>query len=518
MRDETWGPRACQHQAVTSHLGSPEQPRAGAAGSDGVAGAERPQAPDPGPLPAVADLADFASMFQQFLREMVSRSREHTVSLAEQLKGLTGAEDVVVPTLSRTFDSFELANIQLALDALGRDHGGYRTAGMLGMGRYYRTYSELLTDPDYQFGPLDYRSVQISPNEELTCLSCAMVAFDYRGDWLLVWLRGGDPDDPKNQANIEVICPDPARAEQFLAEFEAQMLAHNVFRGKVVSIQPHLFSSGVGPLRFLEPSRVRREDVILPPGLLDRVERQVFGVARQREYLLARGQHLKRGLLFYGPPGTGKTHLINYLLTQLPDFTTVIVSGIAVERIGEACAMARKLHPALVVVEDVDLIAEDRGARGGSQPLMMQLLNELDGVGAESDIAFILTTNQVEVLERALAARPGRIDLAVEVPLPDAGGRRKLFHLYAAGLGLPEEELDRLADRAVGVTASFAKEATRRAVLIAGERGSDEVTVADFDLALDELLDQRDELIRRLMGSRIAGEYASGESRPGNYV
>ncbi len=60
-------------------------------------------------------------------------------------------------------------------------------------------------------------------------------------------------------------------------------------------------------------------------------------------------------------------------------------------------------------------------------------------------------------------ARPGRIDLAVEIPLPDRDARRSLFTLYARDIGLSGEALDIAADRAEGVTASFAKELIRRA-------------------------------------------------------
>lgn len=134
------------------------------------------------------------------------------------------------------------------------------------------------------------------------------------------------------------------------------------------------------------------------------------------------------------------------------------------------------------------------------------------------DVAFILTTNQIEILVRALAARPGRVDLAVEVPLPDRDGRRRLFRLYADGLGLSADAIDQFADRCEGVTASFAKEATRRAVLIAGVRGSEHVEVRDVDQSLDELLSQRDELTRRLLGVRMSDHYPTDERKPGNYI
>ena len=66
--------------------------------------------------------------------------------------------------------------------------------------------------------------------------------------------------------------------------------------------------------------------------------------------------------------------------------------------------------------------------------LLNKLLNEMDGLKEEADILFILTTNRPEALEPALASRPGRIDQAIEFPLPDAEGRRKLVRLYSRAL------------------------------------------------------------------------------------
>jgi ATP-dependent 26S proteasome regulatory subunit len=76
------------------------------------------------------------------------------------------------------------------------------------------------------------------------------------------------------------------------------------------------------------------------------------------------------------------------------------------------------------VVEDVDLIAEDRESLHSSGSLLFELLNEMDGLGSEADVTFLLTTNRADLLEGALAARPGRVDHAVELPVPDADARR----------------------------------------------------------------------------------------------
>ena len=103
-------------------------------------------------------------------------------------------------------------------------------------------------------------------------------------------------------------------------------------------------------------------------------------------------------------------------------------------------SLARLLQPAMVVIEDVDLIARDRERHGGpcEESMLNWLLNEMDGLKEDADILFILTTNRPEELEGALAGRPGRIDQAIEVPLPDDAGREKLVRLYGRGLKLAD--------------------------------------------------------------------------------
>ena len=77
-----------------------------------------------------------------------------------------------------------------------------------------------------------------------------------------------------------------------------------------------------------------------------------------------------------------------------------------------ACALARMLQPSIVVLEDVDLIAQHRGY-ADTNPLLFDVLNQMDGVEEDADVSFLLTTNRADLLEPALAARPGRVDLAL---------------------------------------------------------------------------------------------------------
>jgi ATP-dependent 26S proteasome regulatory subunit len=146
----------------------------------------------------------------------------------------------------------------------------------------------------------------------------------------------------------------------------------------------------------------------------------------------------------------------------------------------------------------------------GQNPLLFQLLNEMDGLAEDTDVVFVLTTNRADLLEPALAARPGRVDQAVELVLPDADARRALLHLYRGRLGLDLTGTDEVIGRTEGVTASFLKELLRRAAVVAAE--GDQASEADGEAvpiavraehlaaALDELLATRNAMTRALLG------------------
>lgn len=152
-----------------------------------------------------------------------------------------------------------------------------------------------------------------------------------------------------------------------------------------------------------------RSELILPEGTLDRIERHVAGPTRHREALLAGNRHLSRaGLLLWGPPGTGKTHTVRYLIGRLSEATIILLSGASLGRVGAFGGLARRLAPSVVVLEDVDLVAEERfGPFGGGGPVLFELMNEMSGLGEDADVAFVLT-HQPAGRSRARAGRsPG---------------------------------------------------------------------------------------------------------------
>src|SRR4029079_2655231 len=140
-------------------------------------------------------------------------------------------------------------------------------------------------------------------------------------------------------------------------------------------------------------------------------------------------------------PGTGKTLSAMYLVAQMPGRTVLLLTGESVGPIETVCKRAPTLAPATVILEDVDLIGTERQHQSvGANALLFELLNQMDGLADDTDLLFVLTTNRPDILEPALAARPGRIDQAILVPPPDADCRRRLLELY--GQGLSSEGID----------------------------------------------------------------------------
>ncbi|MEU1257283.1 AAA family ATPase [Streptomyces chartreusis] len=461
---------------------------------------------------APRSLDHVSELFEEFLSAVARTARneqEDGRNLSTRLMAHLGSTPADRPVVKAAYPPYELPNVHLALERWF-DAGPDRSYELIGLrgGRHRGdlTLGDILDASDrfdrFVIGAVDYAHLPVAPDTELACVSCGFYLGREGDERFAVLLRGPQDEYGRSKVEVEVLARDKEFADRLLAEFDTLVREENVFRGQVLSFEGSEFGHGLGPFRFHRRPDLTRTDIVLPTGLLERLERQVMGVARRREQLRAAGQHLRRGLLLYGPPGTGKTHTIRYLLSHLPQFTVVILAGTSISAIGPACALARMLQPALVVLEDCDLIAEARDYGGGDQPLLFQVLNEMDGLGDDADVAFLLTTNRADLLEPALAQRPGRIDLAVEIPLPDGEGRARLLDLYGAGLGLGKDVLDEVVARTEGTTASFAKELVRRSVLIAAERESPRTEPDDVRAALDELLSDQDYLTRRLLGVR----------------
>ena len=452
--------------------------------------------------------AGFVAAFQAFMEEAVNAQRATKApdesALIPPLQEHLGTDPRRLAVVTEEIRTHQFVDLDIALAELQDSDPAGRLVGIGGGDqRRHNSLSEILDNAgrygQFPLAAVDYGSIATGPESTRQAVSFGLRLFSYEGGPVVVLQRGAEPRTG-NTARMEILAPAEGAAANLIETVRRLMRQRSVLRGQVLTLGGSNYEPGVGGITFHRRPALVPEDIILPAGVLERVQRHVAGVAHHRDRLLASGQHLKRGMLLHGPPGTGKTHTVRYLLGALPELTVILLAGPSIEYVSEAAEMARALQPALVVLEDCDLVAESRDHFAGAQPLLFTVLEALDGLSDDADVAFLLTTNRVEVLEPALAQRPGRVDLAIEVPLPDEEARRRLITLYARALPFSAGALQGAAARSKGTTASFAKELVRRSVLIAAEADHD-TTDADLTQALDEMLSESQALTRSILGS-----------------
>jgi len=359
---------------------------------------------------------------------------------------------------------------------------------------------------------VEYVDVSIPGGQHLACVKCGLYLIR-EGDRQLALLVTMPPHSHPPVLQVEVMAEERGQAEQFLRQLRSRTNHGKAFRGHVLSVEEDCFDRVT--IRWHALPAIRRDDVILPEPLMRRIERHTLSFSKHAARLRAAGRHLKRGILLHGPPGTGKTLTALYLVAQMPGRTVLLLTGHGMKSIEAACRLARLLEPTTVVLEDVDLIGTERYQQSvGANALLFELLNQMDGLVEDVDILFVLTTNRPEILERALAARPGRVDQAIEVPLPDAECRRQLFNLYSRGLKLEVADWDRLIKRTAGVSGAFIRELLRKSCVYAAEEdGTAELLVRDRHLeeGLTELLVAGGPLTKGLLGFAGTASNAADE-------
>lgn len=437
--------------------------------------------------------------------------KELTQQLLQKHFGEHALDSLIIS--KRLFPVHVTADLQLALDESLGNRDLIRLVGLNQAHNYEgMSFASLLNTEEHtavSVGPLIYHDMDIGEGETVGCLD--------NGLWLGVnegsqepyaAVLGASPGYTSTpQKSIEIAVPNTpagkAFTEQFVSKLEKSVEQSRCYRGKILSFEQssHYHGASMG-ITVHSLAQVNRDEVILPPTTIDLLDRNLIDFIAKRPLLAKRGMTLKKGLLFYGPPGTGKTHTLHYLASALEDHTILLITAEQVGLLGEYMTLARLLQPSMVVIEDADLIARDRGKMGVcEEALLNKLLNEMDGLKSDSEILFVLTTNRPEALEQALAARPGRIDQAIEFPHPDADGREKLAHLYAGNRKLKAEVIAKVVRATEGTSGAFIKELMRRATQYAVTRDErSPISLKDVELVIEEMLFSGGSLNRLILG------------------
>jgi len=446
------------------------------------------------------------------IQRLVAWAHEHAPdpepAARTRLAAHFGTDPTTLPVVTRSLAAWDRPNLTVALDAWLEDRE-HEVVGIPVMHGYRAGLAEMVRGgeflADLKLGGVEHVTVPLGEHEAVRCPRSALwLVRDAGGEPLVLMLKASD-FGPGEQLELEAMAHAEERAGAVLDELRALMRERNVYRGRVLELSArHFHDDESAPLTVRTLPDVRRDRIVLPDGVLDRIERHAVTFARHADRLRASGRHLRRGMLLHGPPGVGKTLTAMYLATLMPERTVVLLTGQAMGAVGASVDLATALQPAMVVLEDVDLVALDRSYEP-TNAILLELLNAMDGLDADHDVLFVLTTNRADLLEPALAARPGRVDLAVELPAPDADGRRRLLELYGEGLDLRLERPDELVSRLEGVTPAFVRELMRRAALHAAEEAEGPLRVADRHVlaALDELEASAQSMTQTLLGARV---------------
>ncbi|KAH9561668.1 hypothetical protein CY35_05G034500 [Sphagnum magellanicum] len=206
----------------------------------------------------------------------------------------------------------------------------------------------------------------------------------------------------------------------------------NVFKGKDINFQ----KLGIGGLddEFKDIFRRAFASRVFPPHIISKL-----GIP-----------HVK-GLLLFGPPGTGKTLIARQIGKMLNGREPKVVNGPEVlskfvgeteKNVRDLFADAEKDQKAqgdqsdlhIIIFDEIDAICKTRGSTrdgtGVHDSIVNQLLTKIDGVEALNNILLIGMTNRKDLLDEALL-RPGRMEVQIEIGLPDEKGRIQILSIHS---------------------------------------------------------------------------------------
>jgi cell division protease FtsH len=224
------------------------------------------------------------------------------------------------------------------------------------------------------------------------------------------------------------------------------------------------------------------------------------------------GGRMPKGVLLVGPPGTGKTLLakavageakVPFFSISGSEFVEMFV-GVGAARVRDLFQQAHEKAPAIIFIDELDALGRARGIgpfAGGhdeKEQTLNQLLVELDGFDSRTGLVILAATNRPEILDPALL-RAGRFDRQVLVDRPDKKGRIEILKVHMKRVHLaPDVDTEAVAGLTPGFTGADLANLVNEAALLATRRHGEDVTMSDFNNAVERMvagLEKRNRLL-----------------------
>jgi len=213
---------------------------------------------------------------------------------------------------------------------------------------------------------------------------------------------------------------------------------------------------------------------------------------------ISRAYNIKplKGIIFFGPPGTGKTMMMRALANEIhANFfyvkgTSIISSytGESEKILSNVFAVANKNTPCVLFIDEIDSIAMSRDFETDDvhRHILSQLLQELDGFQKLEHVIVVGATNTPDKLDPALL-RPGRVDKAIYMQLPDFNGRKKIFEIYLKKLPVSEDiDFDTLAEKTPRYSGADIKAVCQSVSQMVAQEAANEHKI--LEITMDDIL------------------------------
>lgn len=242
-------------------------------------------------------------------------------------------------------------------------------------------------------------------------------------------------------------------------------------------------------LNFLEYSKMDWNEVILEETIKDEVMLNLIFPIENRKLCKTNSVPWRRGILVSGEPGTGKTQLAKVLCNVLKKVTVIWVSAEGLTESYHVRTLfdaARYLAPTLIIMEDIDFFGKNRAIE--RNPLLGELLNQLDGSAPNDGVFVMASSNFPGILDQALANRPGRFDVKLKMELPGYEERIQMLKLFSIGKKLSSDiQLTHLATITNGLTGAHIRESLTYATLDSLSRGYNQIHLDSIAKAVTRL-------------------------------
>ena len=209
-----------------------------------------------------------------------------------------------------------------------------------------------------------------------------------------------------------------------------------------------------------------------------------------------------KGILLHGPPGTGKTMIAkalakmtesNFIAVKGPELLSKWV-GESEKGVREIFRKARQAAPCIIFFDEIDALVPRRGGGDSShvsENVVSQILTEIDGLEELNDVLIIGATNRLDIVDEALL-RPGRFDRIIEVPKPDAKGRKHILEIHTKKKPLDSKvDLVKLVELTDGFTGAELASVCNRAAITALRRyvAGQNKSVKEIKISQQDLVD-----------------------------